>query len=525
MTDVIFLVIAAFAGLGVGGFAHMAYKKQLDEKTKKSAEAEADKIVNRAKGESAKIDRDSKLRAKDFETRARRNVEADIQKQKTHLKKEEQGLVEKESKLTKEFQNKDLELEVKLQEITARDEKVKIIEKRLHELENDSQKKTEELKQRLERVAGLSAAEAKKEMTEALSEEARVEAAKRSMQIEQEAIADAEKRAKRIIAMAVARYAGEYSSERTVSVMTLPSDEMKGKIIGREGRNIRTLEACCGVDLIVDETPEAVVISGFDPVRREVAKRALEKLMEDGRVHPARIEEVVDKVKKDLFKSMKEDGDKALFDLGIHGVHPEIVRLLGSLKYRHSVTQNVYTHSMEVAFLSGMIAGELGVDVKRARRAGLLHDIGKALDHSFEGSHAFVGAEFAKKHGESDEICHAIRAHHDEEKPESMIAIIVAAANALSNSRPGARRPAMDSFIKRVEDLESIGNSFDGVLRTFAMQTGRELRVLVESSRVTDEQAQMLSHDIARKIERELNYPGQVKVNVVRETRVVEHAR
>lgn len=525
MTDALILMIAAFAGLAIGVLVHMLYKKQLDEKTKRSAQAEAEKIVNRAKGEAARIDRESKIKAKDFETRARRNVEADIQKQKTQLKKDEQGLIDKESRLTKEFQNKDLELEAKLQEITARDEKVKIIEKRLSELETEANRQMDFLKQKLERVSGLTASEAKKEMVDALSEEAKQEAAKRALTIEQEVMTEAERKAKRIIAMSVARYAGEYSTERTVSVMTLPSDEMKGKIIGREGRNIRTLEACCGVDLIVDETPEAVVISGFDPVRREVARKTLEKLIEDGRVHPARIEEVVEKVKKDLFKNMKEDGEKACFDLGLHGLHPEVVRVIGSLKYRHSVTQNLYTHSMEVAFISGLIAGEMGVDVKRARRAGLLHDIGKALDHSLEGSHAMIGAEFCRKHGESDSICHAIRAHHDEEKPDSMLAIIVMAANALSNSRPGARRPSMDNFIKRAQDLESIGNSFDGVLRTFAMQTGRELRVLVESSRVTDEQVQMLSYDIARKIERELNYPGQVKVNVVRETRIVEHAR
>jgi ribonuclease Y len=300
---------------------------------------------------------------------------------------------------------------------------------------------------------------------------------------------------------------------------------MKGKIIGREGRNIRALEAACGVDLIVDETPEAVVISGFDPVRREVARRALEKLMEDGRVHPARIEEVIDKQKKELFKAMKEDGDKACYELGLHGVHPELIKTLGSLKYRQTLAQNIYAHSMEVAFFAGMMATEIGVDIKKARRAGLLHDIGKGLDHSVEGSHAVIGAEYAKKHGESAEICHAIRAHHDDEKPQSALAFLVQAANALSNARPGARRQSMDSYVRRLEDMESIGNSFDGVVRTFAIQAGKELRVLVESSRVTDEQASMLSYDIARKIERELSYPGQVKVNVVRETRVVEHAR
>lgn len=518
-------VLAAVSGIGIGAAVMFFYKKMMDEKTKKTAELEAERILNRARSESAKIDRDSKQKAKDFESRARKNVEADIQKQKQKLKQEELALVDREAKLEKEFQNKGLDLEQRLQEIAGRDEKAKVAEKRLADLEVDAQRKINDLKAKLESVSGLTAAEAKREMVEALSEEARKEAAKRALQIEEEAKTEADRKAKRIISMAIARYASEYTSERTVSVMTLPNDEMKGKIIGREGRNIRALEAACGVDLIVDETPEAVVISGFDPVRREVAKRALEKLMEDGRVHPARIEEVIEKVKKDIVKSMKEDGDKACFDLGLHGVHPELVRAIGGLKYRHALTQNLYQHSMEVAFLAGMMAAELGEDVKRARRSGLLHDIGKGLEHAVEGPHAVIGAEFAKKHGESEAVVHAIRAHHDDEKPQTLLAFLVQAANALSNSRPGARRQSMDTYVRRLEDMESIGNSFDGVVRTFAIQAGKELRVMVESSRVTDEQSQMLSYDIARKIERELSYPGQIKVTVVRETRIVEHAR
>jgi len=386
-------------------------------------------------------------------------------------------------------------------------------------------RKQSELQARIEQVSGLSASEAKKEMIEALTADVRQEAAKRAMEIEEEAKAEADAKAKRIIAMAVARYASETTSERTVTVINLPSEEMKGKIIGREGRNIRAMEAATGVDLIVDETPEAVVISSFDPVRREVARKALEKLMEDGRVHPARIEEVSDKVKKEIFKTMKEDGEKAIFELGLAGIHPEIVKVLGSLKYRHTLTQNVLEHSIEVANLAGMMAAELGLDVKRARRAGLLHDIGKGLDHTVEGSHAVVGADFLKKHGEHEAVCHAVRAHHDDEKPNSVLAFIVQAANVISNSRPGARRQSMDSYIRRMEDMESIGNSFDGVVRTFAVQAGKELRVLVEASRVTDEQASMMSYDIARKIERELSYASQVQVTVIREVRVVEHAR
>jgi ribonuclease Y len=300
---------------------------------------------------------------------------------------------------------------------------------------------------------------------------------------------------------------------------------MKGKIIGREGRNIRTLEALCGVDLIVDDTPEAVVISGFDPVRRELAKRTLEKLMEDGRVHPARIEEVVEKMRAELTKSIKEEGEKLVVELGITNLHPEIVKVLGSLKYRHSHTQNLLNHSMEVAHLAGIMAAEVGANVKLARRAGLLHDIGKGIDHTVEGHHAIVGADFAKKYGENEAVCHAIRAHHNDEQPNSMIAHIVQAANVLSNSRPGARRPGMDNYINRLQDLESIGNSFDGVLKTFAVQAGKEVRVIVEASKVTDDQTLMLSRDVARKIEREMPNLGQVKVAVVRETRSVEMAR
>jgi ribonuclease Y len=525
MNFIVITIVCSILGLVFGALAMFLYKRALDKRTKKSAEAEAERLVNRAKNESIKIERDSKQRAKDFETRARKNVEGEILKTKQTLKKEEQDLIDRENKLQKEFQNKEADMEMRLQEVTARDEKIQISERRLTDLETDVSRRLQELKERLERVSGLTSAEAKKEMVDALESEVRKDSAKRALVIEEEAQQEAEKKAKRILAMALARYAGEYTPERTVSVINLPNEEMKGKIIGREGRNIRAMEAACGVDLIVDETPESVVISSFDPVRREVARKALEKLMEDGRVHPARIEEVIDKVKKEILKTMREDGEKACFELGLHGVNPELVKLVGALKYRQIGGNSVYSHSLEVGHLAGMIAAEMGADVKRARRAGLLHDIGHALDHSMEGSHSVIGAEFAKKHGESEQVCHAIRAHHNDEKPDSLLACIVQAANVLSNSRPGARRPAMDTFIRRMEDLEAIGNSFDGVVRTFAVQAGKELRVLVESSRVTDEQAQMLSYDVARKIERELNYQGQIKVDVIRETRVVEHAR
>jgi ribonuclease Y len=371
----------------------------------------------------------------------------------------------------------------------------------------------------------MTSMQARDELMHTLEEQVRQESTARLNQIEEEARVESERKSKRILAMAISRYASEVATERTVTSIPLSGDEMKGKIIGREGRNIRALEAACGVDLIIDEAPEAVVISSFDPVRREVARKSLERLMEDGRVHPARIEEVVEKVKSEILGSVKEDGEKACFELGVHGVHPAIINLLGNLKFRQSDTQNVLQHSIEVAQLAGLMAAEIGFDVKIARRAGLLHDIGKAIDHHTEGGHAVIGAEFARKHGEKDGVVHAIRAHHDDEKPETVLAHIVQAANNLSKARPGARRSSMETYIRRLQDLESIANSFDGVSRTFALQSGKEIRVLVDSGRVTDEQTLMLSRDIARKIERELNYPGQVRVMVVRETRLVEHAR
>lgn len=511
------------AAVGIGGF--LAYQKAQKKKAKKAADEEAERILNRARAEAAKLDREAKGKAKDFETRARKNVETDIQKQKQKLKQMEDELRHKQSQLEKQLNQKLEEAERKVKEAEDRNERARIVETRVKDLEEKQKSNILEFRKKLENISGISPDQAKGEIVKTLEEEARAEAAKRIAVIEEETKAEAEKKAKRIISLAVSRYAGEYSAERTVSVVDLPNEELKGKIIGREGRNIRTLEALCGVDLIVDETPEAVVISGFDPVRREVARRALASLMEDGRVTPSRIEEIVDKTKHDLFKSIKEDGDKACFELGIIGVDTEILKLIGSLKYRTSYSQNNYTHCIEVGLLTGMMAAELGGDVKVARRAGLLHDIGKAIDHSVEGSHAVIGADFAKRHGENELICHAIRAHHEDEKPNSIYAHLVAAADALSSARPGARKSTMETYVRRLEDLESIGNSFDGVMRTFAVQAGREVRVMVDSGKVTDEQALMLSRDIARKIERELNYPGQIKITVIRETRAVEHAR
>src|SRR5690554_1417687 len=367
--------------------------------------------------------------------------------------------------------------------------------------------------------------QAREEVIASLVEEARVDANKRARRIEEQVIAEADKRAKKILAVTIQRYAGEYVTERCVTVVNLPSDDMKGRIIGREGRNIRAIEAATGCDLIIDDTPEAIVVSGFDPVRREIARQSIERLMADGRIHPARIEEVVTRTTEDMEKTLREAGEQAVFELGLTDMHPEIVRTIGRLKYRTSYGQNIWAHSIEVGFLCGLMAAELGLNVKMARRAGLLHDLGKALDHEMEGSHAIIGANLIKKHGESDLIVNAVAAHHEEVPAESVIAHLVMAADALSGARPGARREILESYVKRIEDLERISRSFEGVSRAYAIQAGREVRVIVENSRVSDEQAAGLSRDIARQIENDLTYPGQITVTVIREVRVAEVAR
>ena len=525
MSAMIVSLMSLVFGTILGALGFWVQRRVTADRNRQNAMSEADRILSRARNEASKLERDAKQKAKDLENRIRKNTENDIQKQKQNLKRLEDDIKNREAQLENDFKRKQLQLEKRGQEAESQAEKVKIAEQRLKTLEEQAEKELADYRNRVAQVSQMSSEEAKRELVRALEDEAKIEASKRLAQIEEDLEKESAARARRVISVALSRYAAEYTSERTVSIVALPSDEMKGKIIGREGRNIRALEAACGVDLIVDETPESVVISGFDPVRREIAKRALEKLMEDGRVHPGRIEEVIDKVKKDLLKSIREDGEKACFELGLHGVHPEIMKLVGSLKYRSTSLLNNYVHSMEVAWLAGMMAEEVGADVKLARRAGLLHDIGKAVEHSVDGSHPNVGAEMAKRYGESDVVVQAIRSHEGDIASNDVISFIVQTANLMSNSRTGAKRPGLDSFVRRLEDIESIGNSFDGVSRTFAVQSGREVKVLVESAKVTDEQAQMLSRDIARKIERELNYPGQIKVSVVRETRIVEMAR
>jgi ribonuclease Y len=521
MIPVIYLAV----GLVLGFTTFVVGRRIVEANNKRKARSEADRLISKAQFEAQKIEQNAKNKARDMENQIRKNAENDIRKQKEQLSQMERSYKDKEKNIDNKLQTKEKELSEKLSQTQNRAQEVDMLEKKLQEKELKLQEEAKSLQHKMESISKFTANEAKEELVNLVKHEAELEAAKKAQVIENEAKAEAEKKAKRIISLAIARYAGEYAAERTVSVIALPTEEMKGRIIGKEGRNIRALEAACGVDLIVDETPEAVVISSFDPVRREIARRTIDTLLADGRVHPSRIEEVVNKEKDVLFKSIKEDGEKAIFELGIVGVNAEILKLLGSLKYRTSYTQNNYTHSIEVGFLAGLMAAEIGADVKAAQRAGVLHDIGKALDHSIEGSHAIIGADFARKHGEAERICHAIRAHHEDEQPKTVLAHLVQAADALSSARPGARKQTNETYVRRLEDLESIGNSFDGVIRTFALQAGREIRVIVEGGKVTDEQSLLLSRDIARKIEREMNYPGQIKVTVVRETRAVEYAR
>lgn len=377
----------------------------------------------------------------------------------------------------------------------------------------------------LERLAGVSAEEAKEHLLKLVESEMRHELGKVIKKVEDETKLQADRKAKEIIVSAVQRYAADYVAEETVSVVNLPNEEMKGRIIGREGRNIRALEAATGVDLIIDDTPEAVIISGFNPIRREIARITLERLISDGRIHPGRIEEIVAKAEQELEQNVRESGERATFDVGVHGIHPELIKMIGKLKFRTSFAQNCFQHSLEVSFLAGSMAAELGLNIKQAKRAGLLHDIGKAIDHEVEGSHALIGADLAKKYGESAKIIHAIAAHHDDEKPQTLIATLIQAADALSAARPGARREMLETYVKRLEDLEKISNSFPGVSKAYAIQAGREVRVIVESEEINDVDASMLSRDIAKKIETELSYPGQIKVTVIREVRAVEYAK
>jgi ribonuclease Y len=516
-----FVILFSFIAAIVGFIAGNLLRKKFIESKVASVEEQALKVLEDAKREAETITKEASLQAKDVVYQAKAEFERETKDKRREQQALEKRLQQKEENLDKKmnlFDQRDADFTKREQGLLIKEQYHAQKEEKLNQIIVDELKK-------LECISGMSAAEAKKILMESMENEAKLDVAKRIKAIEEEARETADKKSKEIISLAIQRYAGEYVAERTVSVVALPSDEMKGRIIGREGRNIRALEAATGIDLIIDDTPEAVILSGFNPVRREVAKISLEKLIADGRIHPGRIEEVVAKATEEVEQTMKEAGEQAAFDLGVHGIHPEVLKLIGRLRYRTSYSQNVYQHSLEVAFLCGIMASELGINVKQAKRAGLLHDLGKAVDHEVEGSHAVIGAELARKYGESPKIIHAIMAHHEDEKPNSVLAVLVQAADALSGARPGARREMMETYVKRLEDLERIAGSFGGVLNSFAIQAGREIRVMVSSDEVSDERAVVLAKDVAKKIEAEMTYPGQIKVNVIRETRAIEYAR
>ncbi len=520
VSTIVIIVAVGVAALVVGALIGSAMKRKASAAEMAAGMKSAEAIVSDATKQSESIIREANLQAKDMLLQARTECENETRERKQELKELERRVQGKEENLDRKFES-----------IDRRDTDLQKRERAFSEREQGFEKKEKELdatiseqRSRLESLSGLSSEEAKRQLIELIENEAKLEAGKSLKRIEEETRAEADKKAKEIISLAIQRYAGDYVAERTVSVVQLPSDEMKGRIIGREGRNIRAIEAATGIDIIIDDTPEAVILSGHNPVRREIAKLALERLIADGRIHPSRVEEVVTKVEAEVNDAINEAGERAIFDTGLHGIHKEIQKLVGRLRYRTSFAQNVYTHSLEVAFICGVMAAELGLPVKAARRAGLLHDIGKAVDHEVEGPHAAIGADLARKYGESPKIVSAIGGHHDD-NPGSILGVLVQAADTLSAARPGARKEMLENYVKRLDDLEGIARGFDGVEKSYALQAGREIRVMVENQRITDEAAVVLSNDIARKIEKELSYPGQIKVTVIRESRAVDYAK
>ncbi|MFH1057916.1 MAG: ribonuclease Y [Pseudomonadota bacterium] len=514
-------ILGIIAGLGLGLALGYFVRLRQAQSRLQSVESLSQKLMDDARREADTLKKEALLQAKDQIYQMKVEFEAETKERRSELNQVERRLAQKEELLDKKAEN----LESREQDNTRRELTFIDRERNLEDQRATYDQLVARQNETLERIAAMTQDEARGQLIQAIEDEARHEAAKSLKRIDQETKEQSAKRSQEILALACKRYAGDFAVEKTVSVVSLPSDEMKGRIIGREGRNIRAIEAATGVDLIIDDTPEAVILSGFNPMRREIARLSLERLISDGRIHPARIEEVVKKVATEVEASIKEAGEQATFDVGVHGMHPELIRLIGRLRFRSSYAQNVLQHSLEVAFLCGIMASELGINPKHAKRAGLLHDIGKAVDHEVEGPHALLGADLAKRHGEKPHIVHAIQAHHEDIPPESVLAVLVQAADALSGARPGARREMLESYVKRLEDLERIANSFQGVSSSYAIQAGREVRIVLEAERTTDEQALLLSHDVARKIEDEMMYPGQIKVTVIRETRAVDYAK
>ena len=509
------LIVAAAVVFGVVGFILGGlHRKRVAEATIGSANEEANRIVSQALSEAESKKKEAILEAKDEIHKQRNDLEREIRERRNEVQKQERRLVQKEENLEKKSDNLEKKDEVL-------NKKIKDAENKLTEIEALKKSQFE----MLEKISGFTKEQAKDYLIKNLEGELTHEKAIKILEIEQQTKDDAEKLAREIITSAIQRCSADHAAEATVSVVALPNDEMKGRIIGREGRNIRTLETTTGVDLIIDDTPEAITVSSFDPVRREIARLTLEKLITDGRIHPARIEEMYEKSKREVEQSIKQAGERAVIDAGVNGLHGELVKLLGRLKYRTSYGQNVLSHSLEVSYLAGLMAAELGADVKTAKRAGLLHDIGKALDHQFDGSHIELGVEYARKYKENDAIVHAIQAHHGDIEAKTIVACLVQAADAISAARPGARRENVQNYIKRLEKLEEIATSFNGVEKSFAIQAGREVRIMVKPEVISDDQMVLVARDIVKKIEDELEYPGQIKVNIIRESRACDYAK
>jgi ribonuclease Y len=516
----ILVPVAIILGLVAGAVIAASLLKRSYLDRIKDIEKTAAERLQEATSANKKALIDAQNQLKGAEKRVK-TLETELKEARSEGERREERLNKREETI----ERKNESISSRESEVAKRERNITARESTINEAEKRKEALVQEASKTLQRITGMTQEEAIRYQTEKILDEVKLSAARQIKMIEDEAKEEAEKRAKRIIGIAINRFAGEFANERTVSVVNLPSEEMKGRIIGREGRNIRAFEAATGIDVIIDDSPDTVTLSGFNPVRREIARSALEKLIQDGRIHPTRIEEIVDKATKEVEAKIKEAGEDALFQLALGSMHPELIKLVGRMKFRTSYGQNVLNHSIEVGFLAGLMAAELGLPVKEARRAGLLHDLGKAVDQEVEGPHAIVGANIARKFGESAEVVHAIASHHEEEKPLTLLAHIVTAADAMSGARPGARRESLENYVQRLQDLEAISNSFDGVERSFAIQAGREVRVLVEQGRVSDEGASMLARDIARRIEEKLSYPGQIRVCVIRETRAVDFAK
>ena len=515
------IVISVILALGVGVGAGFVLNKVLYNKKVESSKAQANKILEDAYAQAKIIKQQQLKQTNDEISLLKSTFEEENRQRREEAKRSDERIALRESNLDKKEEN----LDRKIEAIDLQKEKLAQMEQNINQQSQDLEQSRMQIVAKLEEVSSYTKEQAKQEIIEKYTQEAKIDASKKIKEIEEQAKNDADKLARNIITLAIQRCAADQTAEATVSVVTLPSEEMKGRIIGREGRNIRALENATGVDLIVDDTPEAITLSGFDPVRREIARITLEKLIMDGRIHPARIEELVNKVRKDVEQTIKDAGENACFDADIHNLHPELVKVLGRLKYRTSYGQNVLNHSLEVAYIASMLASEIGANAKIAKRAGLLHDIGKAIDHEVEGTHVSIGVELARKYKESEAVIHCIQAHHNDIEPQTIEAVLVQAADTISSARPGARRESLENYIKRLENLEKIATSFDGIESAYAIQAGREVRVMVKPEQVDDARAEVLARDIAQKIEKELEYPGQIKVNVIRESRFTDTAK